>query len=1209
MTLVRQREFPANLSHEKGCSLRGLIRSGIFLLAVGACLLLSANSIGAVELDALNDWKLRHEFAPLLPALKSPFQGVAGGSNLWVAVGDEGSIWTTPEPNAVPWSKQASGTTNFLGVVRFLGGRFVVGGRSGTILTSTDGATWSRFEDGTLSMVNEVAFGNETFVAAGTGGFVWTSANGVSWVRQNIPDAKELSGVVFDGGSFVAIDRSNSPVYTRILSSTNGTAWNVEASGSNAPLGRIAFHDGLYVAVVTSWSGLRIFTSRDRRNWIERIVFPSQLPHFVGDIIWHGDAFYVVGGSVIDGQIATGLIYASKDGINWELRINQSPGLFFAIGGANGRLVAVGGGSFGPYVFPNTVATSADGVSWMEVGKSARLSGVVFGAGQFVTVGDNGTILTSKDGIIWQRATSGTTAHLSDIVFDGQRYVAVGNYGTILSSEDGRTWTSRISDASKGHLTGVTAGNNQFVAVGYSILTSTNGIAWNSPTNSSLNDVAYGNGRFVAVGGFAPKTSPPLQFVCTSTDGVIWAPDLRIGEVFNGVAFGNGVFVAVRPYASIAISSDGSVWNGAALPSVPGPVFPLATFSKVSYESGIFTIVSERGLLATSTNQTNWIVRPTGTSRNLRGIAYGNGTFLAVGESGTILQSGAIKLSTPPAITIQPAHQTVLVAAPAQFSVAVSASAPLQYQWQFNGGDISGATNALLEIKTTTFSRAGNYQLIARNADGIVSSDIVLLSIDPGKAGQPDLAFDAEFKSERYPLPHISAGFPSAYAMAVQPDMRLLVGGDFDTIHGLARRNLARLNPDGSMDLSFEIGTGVDGVVSALALQSDGKVVVGGKFKSIDGSPRNSLARLHTNGSLDESFGSSPGLEGDGFQLNPGTRGMTSVVSSILVESDGRLLVGGAFKKMNGIATGNLVRLLASGAVDNSFMASPGANGTVWAIKQQSDRKILIAGDFTEIHGVKRNFIARLGEDGRLDETFNAGTGTPGPAYCLALQADGRIIVGGRNNGQPEDSPGHGFLKRLGADGKLDSTFAANPAWSGEVFSLALQPDGKILEGGAFLYQVEPFNRNGLVRLSRDGVLDTSFAAIPGLTGGAGWQIARFGGRTYASVRSIAPLNDGTALIAGSFTLVNGYPRNYVARLFLDPQAPPLMNPSRNDDLFRVSVPTLAGRFYLLEYKNTLSEASWQSLPAVKGNGAVKAISDTITNQSQRFYRLRVEQP
>ncbi len=140
----------------------------------------------------------------------------------------------------------------------------------------------------------------------------------------------------------------------------------------------------------------------------------------------------------------------------------------------------------------------------------------------------------------------------------------------------------------------------------------------------------------------------------------------------------------------------------------------------------------------------------------------------------------------------------------------------------------------------------------------------------------------------------------SVFSLAQQADGKLLVGGDFITSGGTNRVNLARLNVDGSLDTSFDVGTGANAIVYAIGLQSDGKVIVGGDFTSINGTNRNRFARLNSDGSLDDTF-------------DPG-RGANNTVYSLVVLPDDNIIIGGDFTEVGGVLRRGVARIL-GGAV------------------------------------------------------------------------------------------------------------------------------------------------------------------------------------------------------------------------------------------------------------------------------------------------------
>lgn len=280
--------------------------------------------------------------------------------------------------------------------------------------------------------------------------------------------------------------------------------------------------------------------------------------------------------------------------------------------------------------------------------------------------------------------------------------------------------------------------------------------------------------------------------------------------------------------------------------------------------------------------------------------------------------------------------------------------------------------------------------------------------------------------------------------IALQSDQKILIAGWFDSHSGVAR-----LNSDGTPDSSFDTGTGVGPepweYVTCLALQANGKILVGGWFESYSDCTRMDLARLNTDGSLDGTFDPDSGLAG-----------MLRIAHVLDVQPDGKILVGGnTFSSdWSGVA-----RLNPDGSLDTRFQPGTGVNGNVKAIAVQPDGKIVIGGTFDTFNGSARSGIARLNADGSLDTGFNPGRGVestftsePPGIKAIALQADGKLIVGGYFTAY--DGTARSNLARLNTDGSLDAEFdpgntagSVNPEF---VDALAIQADGKVLVGGHF---------------------------------------------------------------------------------------------------------------------------------------------------------------
>ena len=245
------------------------------------------------------------------------------------------------------------------------------------------------------------------------------------------------------------------------------------------------------------------------------------------------------------------------------------------------------------------------------------------------------------------------------------------------------------------------------------------------------------------------------------------------------------------------------------------------------------------------------------------------------------------------------------------------------------------------------------------------------------------------------------------WQVALQNDGKLLVVGEFTTFNQTDRNHIARLNSDGSLDPSFDPGAGPDGPVYSVAVQADGRVVIGGRFSSCSGASRSCIARLNPDGSLDTSFNPRSGAGGE-----------QSVVYTVALQTVGattRILAGGNFSAMWGVARNNFARLNSDGSLDYSFDPGDGPDGEVYSIVLQPDGKIMLAGMFRNVNQTRRVGIARLLDYGPVDTAFmdsayNQYAGLVnvyfnpidpfidprGSILATARQPDGNIIVAGQ---------------------------------------------------------------------------------------------------------------------------------------------------------------------------------------------------------------------
>ena len=312
----------------------------------------------------------------------------------------------------------------------------------------------------------------------------------------------------------------------------------------------------------------------------------------------------------------------------------------------------------------------------------------------------------------------------------------------------------------------------------------------------------------------------------------------------------------------------------------------------------------------------------------------------------------------------------------------------------------------------------------------------------------------------------------------VQPDGKIIVAGPFTFVQEpspsfalSSQGGIARLNADGTLDTAFDSHTGVSGgsnhdVYDAVR-QADGKIILGGDFTSVNGTPANRLARLNTDGTLDATF-------------HYGT-GADDLVYAVLAQPDGKIVIGGAFLHYNGTASQYVARLNVDGTLDATFTGpvfSGGASGwRVTSLALQPDGKLLVGGEFYFTGGANfKSGLCRLNANGSLDAAFTGvaqGAATNGnssqllPVNRIAVQLDGNIVIAGDFTAY--NNVAHSGLARVTSTGALDATFTATT--DGNCSALLVQPDGKILVGGTFAH-VNGAAANNLARLTGTGATD-----------------------------------------------------------------------------------------------------------------------------------------
>lgn len=395
------------------------------------------------------------------------------------------------------------------------------------------------------------------------------------------------------------------------------------------------------------------------------------------------------------------------------------------------------------------------------------------------------------------------------------------------------------------------------------------------------------------------------------------------------------------------------------------------------------------------------------------------------------------------------------------------------------------------------------------NAQGS-PSNAVLNIIDSDSVNETPGSSDATYSQ--------FAGFNgNIFALVLQTNNYLIAGGDFSMANGIPRQRLARLTADGTLDGSFLKPSSAyganNGQILALALQGDGRVLVGGSFTNFNSVAMNRITRLNYDGSLDSTF-------------NPGSGADNPIYAVAQSPVDGKVLVGGAFGRLDGVTYNAVGRLNADGTPDTTFNAGGlGANATVYALAVQTDGKIVIGGDFTAVNGVSCNHLARLNTDGSVDATFNVGTGASDSVRAVAIQLDGRILIGGLFSSYN----GNTFIRvgRVNADGSADTSFSPGAGADDMVSCIAIQTDNRILLGGQFTH-CNGVTRHHLTRLNPDGTVDPTINFGTGANDYVAAVVAQES--TIQGYPSSVP--DEKIIIGGVFNQFNGETRNHLARIY-----------------------------------------------------------------------------
>lgn len=546
-----------------------------------------------------------------------------------------------------------------------------------------------------------------------------------------------------------------------------------------------------------------------------------------------------------------------------------------------------------------------------------------------------------------------------------------------------------------------------------------------------------------------------------------------------------------------------------------------------------------------------------------------------------------------PVIVASPTNMTVSAGSRLSLRAKVAVIPTCSLLWTFNSETIPGANQSTLTLESALVSQAGTYRLVASNALGIATQVIAQVVVTPA--------------------PHALGGINPHFTSKLSADLSLddiqplaggqfIVGGSFRSWEGTARSSVAVINQEGQLDSTFSVplSTNRFGLlqVRRIAVQSDHKIILAGSFRYAGNPAYEDLIRIRPDGSLDDSFNASSWL----LQRYP-TR---YSFAALKLDSKDRLLVAGTFAQGFTPPYHGLLRLLSNGLPDPTFFPPEfinGANGlTVAALLiQPGDGKIIIGGTF-ERDGKR---LLRLNEDGTTDTTFVGAELTwSGYGFC-------ELVPGG----SPVAAP---IIRALAMDSQNRVLVAGGfSQWNGhDCYNLArLKPGGNFdptLDSRSLYGQLGSVNtmcmledeslviascEGQLFEISPDGESRSTVTVTQALVSSPGqpWP-----------VHSLLATGPRQVIVCGHFTGVGTSPRPAIAQISTSLI---LEKTKLSRSRLQGRLATVEGGLYTLESTSTLDSGNWNEVTRLIGSGDWMDL-DVVLPESRsedRYFRLRMD--
>ncbi len=752
-------------------------------------------------------------------------------------------------------------------------------------------------------------------------------------------------------------------------------------------------------------------------------------------------------GEVIVGATTATLSLASAkldDRGRYDVLVTDSVGgtarsvAYLDVAAANGSVIGWGGNSYGQINVPATLRDAAAITASSGSSAVLRADGTIVQWGSFsyqvpvgltgvvaIAAGDNHMLALKGDGTVVVWGTGGYGENNLPVGLANVVAIAAAGYNSIALKADGTV-----------------------VRWGYDAY-------GRASVPSGLTDVvAIAAGRY--------------HSLALKSDGTVVA--WGVGNAAEAPpTLSDAVVIAAGGDSSAAVRRDGtlSIWG-----SQPSPPLNLGAVRAVSVSDySVFALKLDRSVAAWgSINNSGQLDLPAGLPPVIS---------LAAGGAHSLVLVDAIP--TAPAITTQPVAQTVDYGQNATFTVAATGTPVISYQWKKNGSSIPNATTATLALNNVQPSDASTYTVSVQNNLGSVTSagaaltvqtTVVSAATTATVGGSVTLSVNAPTATAyqwRYrgtvlvgetnamlTLTNLSRGQNGSYDVVLATPAGPKTAHSYTLdVRPVVMPDLYRV--DAGFALRFE-QEGAGSILAALRLP-DGKFLIGGDFTRLGTTERLFLARLEADGSVDVSY--TPPV-------------LSAPVRAITAHTDGKIYIGGEFAFVNTRRSGGLVRLKADLTVDPDFPVGQGFDSPVLALIVQPDGKVIVGGEFNAYGAGSATLLARLNTDASLDSTLRYDN-TITAVRALRLQPDGKVLVAGGNL-PTANSSGDGYVTRLLASGGTDWTWSPNSGdagkrtFQGPITSLLRQPDGKWIIGGSTTYS------NGAIfqRLTSDGADDAT---------------------------------------------------------------------------------------------------------------------------------------